>query len=248
MPLVNPATLVYITPQTTANQSTLPFALEGDATFTAATAGTGGWQIVDRPRQVAATQWYDRPPWQLQLTCLMTAEIIFGVVDGSIEAYCNEVESWFDPIPGTLQPPVLQVSGPVPGTSRQWVGYALEQQEAIRDPVNGLRVQQRFKFTLYEFNPPLSSLSSAHPAFTPAGLAQQQITAQQVTSQALGGFAVAASTRSYTVRAGDTLQSIAATQLGNYNLWSVIAGLNNIRDPSSLTAGQIIYLPNQVSG
>src|SRR5665213_3676203 len=34
-------------------------------------SGSGGVQVIERPRRVAATQWYDRSPFQLTLNFVM---------------------------------------------------------------------------------------------------------------------------------------------------------------------------------
>lgn len=47
----------------------------------------------------------------------------------------------------------------------------------------------------------------------------------------------------YVVHKGDTLVTIAAHQLGNFNRWHELARLNAIRDPRRLTVGQTLRLP-----
>ncbi|GGZ80221.1 N-acetylmuramoyl-L-alanine amidase [Streptomyces echinoruber] len=49
--------------------------------------------------------------------------------------------------------------------------------------------------------------------------------------------------RTYTVRSGDTLWSIAASQLGDGNRWREIAALNHLQDPDDLSVGQTLKLP-----
>ncbi len=49
--------------------------------------------------------------------------------------------------------------------------------------------------------------------------------------------------KSYSVKDGDRLDSIAATQLGDAARWPEIAALNNIDDPSKLTKGQTLQMP-----
>jgi nucleoid-associated protein YgaU len=50
--------------------------------------------------------------------------------------------------------------------------------------------------------------------------------------------------KSYTVKDGDRLDSIAASQLGDASRWIEIASLNNIDDPQSITAGTPLQLPD----
>jgi hypothetical protein len=49
--------------------------------------------------------------------------------------------------------------------------------------------------------------------------------------------------RIYTIRDGDTLDRIAARELGDYRKAGMIATLNGIRDPLSIVSGQRILLP-----
>ena len=48
------------------------------------------------------------------------------------------------------------------------------------------------------------------------------------------------SATSYTVKAGDTLQSIAAMQLGDESLWQYLASINSIASPYTVLPGQVI--------
>jgi nucleoid-associated protein YgaU len=50
----------------------------------------------------------------------------------------------------------------------------------------------------------------------------------------------------YVVKAGDTLSSIAAKQLGDSSRWREIARLNNIRDPRNVKKGQKLRMPKRV--
>ena len=233
--MTSPLTIVTIA-SVSPPGAAIPFALLGDATYEPATGGTGGWQIVDRPRQRAATQWYDRSPMQLVLPLMIDSYVLWGVNSGNIEPYCNVLDGWQDAISGTLLPPVLSVTGPVPGIQHQWVLYQPSFKEALRDKTAGYRVQQKVDVTLYEYLPPLSLTgAAASSTLSPAQQAAQLATAQNgSTSYVL-----------YTVGSGDTLQSIAASQLGNWTLWTTIANLNNIRDPNTIVVGQILKIPSQ---
>ncbi len=53
--------------------------------------------------------------------------------------------------------------------------------------------------------------------------------------------------QSYTVQAGDTLQSIAQTLWGDSSLWYLIADDNGLSASSPLAAGQTINIPNDVA-
>lgn len=57
----------------------------------------------------------------------------------------------------------------------------------------------------------------------------------------------APSTRPYTVRSGDTFQTIARATLGDSSKWSIIARTNPRVDPIRLRAGMILQIPNDPS-
>ncbi len=56
----------------------------------------------------------------------------------------------------------------------------------------------------------------------------------------------AATAGSYTIQAGDTLQSIAQNVYGDANLWYLLADSNGLSAGAALAPGQSISLPNQV--
>lgn len=230
--MVSANTNVTITPLN-APSNALTFGLMGDSTLQPATAsgGTGGIQIMDRPRLVAALYWYDRSPFELDLPLIIDSEIVYGADGGSVEYQCRQIRSWLDPVGGTIQPPVLSVTGPVDGVEYLWWLYSVEYDEAIRDPQGGFRTQQKIKVVLYEFN---SSTQNVLGAPSPAQAALYQYNGS-IGSQAY---------TLYTVVVGDTLSSISATQLGTASEWQTIAALNNLRDPNFLTAGQVLKLPS----
>lgn len=224
-------TLFTMTPITT--PFTLVFGLLGDGSFKSASGGTGGWQIVDRPKQIAVTQWYDRSPWSLELPLMLDSEILYGQPGVSIESQCAILVGWNDKIPGTYQPPIFTITGPVEGIDRQWLINALEFEGAIRDPQAGFRSQQKVQLTLYEYNAPLVSTL--------------QVAGNSPAAAAANALSAATASQTYTIYyavQGDTLDSIAASQLGNYALWPQIASLNNLRDTETYP-GQLIKIPTQ---
>ncbi|MEU4171030.1 LysM domain-containing protein [Streptomyces sp. NPDC026665] len=52
-------------------------------------------------------------------------------------------------------------------------------------------------------------------------------------------------TTTYTVRAGDSLWSIATSKLGGGARWTEIAALNHLRDGAVITPGQVLKLPKK---
>ena len=54
-------------------------------------------------------------------------------------------------------------------------------------------------------------------------------------------------TARYTVRSGDTLQSIAATLFGDASLWYIIGEANGLTSSSALSAGQSLTIPGKIA-
>ena len=61
-----------------------------------------------------------------------------------------------------------------------------------------------------------------------------------------GGAAVATATRTYTVKAGDTLSAIAKEHLGNANAYMKIfeANRDQLSDPDKIKPGQVLKIPS----
>lgn len=49
--------------------------------------------------------------------------------------------------------------------------------------------------------------------------------------------------RTYTVKKGDTLSSIAAAQLGGAEKWHRIQAMNDLKNPNLIHPGQVLKLP-----
>jgi hypothetical protein len=264
--------IITLTPINNKKYQPLRFAMggTGDAKYNqAGSGGSGGWQIVDRPKRVAATQWFDRSPWALTLDLIMDNVItqtapsqLSAAFPGSktttnltganlqtisdyndvlsystpdfvnIETDCSTLESWLDVIPNTLSPPILSVSGPVPGTQHLYCLYSLEFQEALRHAKEGWRYQQNVNLVLYEYNPPTGKISNTAPT-------------GHVDSYNYNNSSQQSSYSLATVNQGPSgpisLQSIA-------NMYGVtmsdIQTINGIRDPQSIKVGQTLLIPN----
>jgi LysM repeat protein len=237
------------------------------------TIGQGGWQVVDRPKSVAATQWFDRSPFQLSFDAYIDHQITnpfdpssttLGIT--SVESDCIELERWLDNVPGTYQPPIIKIiDGPVPQTAinnRLWVLYSVEFQDSIRDFTTGERVQQKIKIVLYEYVAPLGStysplaFSSIGPASKFAqdlqGSVSTTVTASTdgvVTTVVTASGAITKPTWSgkyYTIKNNDTLAKIAAHYGSSSALFKqYILSLNNIQDAKQIAKmiGKKIKIP-----
>lgn len=227
----------YITLQTS-SPPLIVRALRG-STPPVAVGGFGGWQLITRPRRVALTQWAGVDPFQMQLSLILD-----GVHDdSSIEADCVALEQMAQPAGLRLPPPIVTVTGVVPHPELAYVigdGSADGGLAWDANPIysrSGYRVQQQVTVRLIEFVDAdlVASTGAAQQARQAAGLQSAAAAA------AAGGTTAPAPT--YTVKAGDTLLSIAAAQLGSAARWTEIAQLNTIADPYTLTPGQVIRLP-----
>lgn len=156
-------------------------------------SGSGGVQVIDRPRRVAATQWYDRSPFQLTLNFISDISITSRTPISDME----EMQRWLD-APTTsgaiIQPPYLTITGPTPGTNRRWMLYSLVEKSRLYTPA-GRQLQVIGTAVLYEFQPPYP-YSATSPAKN-----------QQQTS-------ISKTHKTYTIKAGDTILKIAASQMG----------------------------------
>jgi len=151
-------------------------ALLGDATY-GPIAGSGGWQVVDRPKRQAATQWYDRSPFQLTMSLLIDDTFVGS---GATETMCQQLESWLEvdsSNPSNYQPITFILNGPLPGLlapnnagAREWFMFSLEFQEAIRSMPNN-RIQQKIQITCYEYSSAIPGGNSYANASSPASAA-----------------------------------------------------------------------------
>jgi nucleoid-associated protein YgaU len=195
-----------------------------------AAGASGGWQVVDRPRQQAITQWYDASPMSLKLDLILDG----GASRKSVEGLVTRTLSWQYPTAGAQQPPVLEAVGPIPASAKAMF-WVLESIEVDADKVirnsGGDATQEMLTLTLWQYVPATASVLTA---LSPAQAAQLALTASGTST----------ARKNYTVKSGDTLAKIAARVLGSASLWQEIALLNNIRDPSAITVGQRLVLPS----
>ena len=110
----------------------VPIALAGNPTFDKIT-GSGGWQVVERPKQKAATQWYDESPYELTISGILDLTVTRS--SHTVDQDVAQIISW-QKVPtlhaSVIQPPTLRLSGPVLGTDLTWVVYSVKWGEAIR--------------------------------------------------------------------------------------------------------------------
>jgi hypothetical protein len=205
-------------------------------TSASASSGQGGWQITDRTRRKASTEWLDYYPFVQTMTAMVDGGT--GLNPSDVEAQCTFLESLEAPVPGQnpALPPIVTIAGPVHHTDFFWVVTRLSfdggDAGQIRNAA-GLRTQQHFTIEFTEYSPTAAIVQ-------PLTLAQAlPILAGNTSGQGI----IIPSGKTYTVVAGDTLQSIAARVLSNVNDWIELALLNGLSNSALLTPGKILQLP-----
>lgn len=201
--------------------------------------GFGGWSLVARPRRKALTQWGGIDPFQLVFSIILD-----GVrTDQSVEADCLALEQMAQPIGPRLDPPIVNIIGVVPHPELDYVigdgnaGGGLAWDASPIYSASGYRIRQEVTITLVEY-----VAADRVGGTSPAARARAQATSASASSAAAaGGLAPAA--RGYTIKAGDTLTSIAARVLGSAALWTELAQLNGLEDPYRLPVGATVKLP-----
>lgn len=190
------------------------------------TGGYGGWQLVERNRDVSLTRWRGREPYRMQVPFLLD-----GWLEGrSIESDYSAMEGLALPtrkVANGYRPPFVTVSGPVPHTSVKWVVEELSWGEASGD-ASGLRLRQAGTVTLLEYVN--TDLATGRRVGGSYGLASEGVNAQ-------------GSVRFTRVKPGEDLRDVAKRTLGKASRWGEIARLNGLRDHRSVKPGQGIRLP-----
>jgi hypothetical protein len=192
---IHPSQLTVITPHALSGGSyrKVSVMVMGDTEMDQV-SGSGGLQVIDRPRRVAATQWYDRSPFQLTLNFISDAAT--GISKTPISDM-EQMQTWLESATtsGTIiQPPYLTITGPTPGTGRSWMLSTLTEKSRLYTPAGG-ELQVTGVAVLYEFNPPYP-YSSTSPAKTAAASTASK------------------SHKTYIIKPNDTILKIAASQMG----------------------------------
>lgn len=194
-------------------------------------AGYGGWEEVERPRRSTVTSWKGQPARRLSLSILLD-----NLVEGrSIEGDIRRLERMALPRPDGPPPTVTlaAVGGVIPWKSATWVIDGIAWGDALMNS-HGNRVRQAATITFLQY------VSDELLQASPAKKRRKQ---KRDRDGAVHGVRVSAKKKRYVVKRGQTLRSIAAKELGNSKYWTVIADLNNLRDPRSIKVGQTLRLP-----
>lgn len=201
------------------------------------TGGYGGWAPTQRIRRRSLTEWPGNDPLKIDVPVLFD-----GLVDNtSVEDDIRQLEKMAGLEIDTGEPPLLTFdsAGVVPhdkthASQNDWVIADLTWGKSDRNQY-GHRIRQAVTvhLLLYVEDDQLRDDSSA---------ARRRRTTKKRAAK--GKKSKGARVKRYTVKAGDTLSSIAARLLGSPSRWHDIAAVNpSIRDPKALKVGQVIKLP-----
>jgi len=181
--------------------------------------GTGGWSVVDRPKNKAMTRWEGVTPFKLALPLMVDGFVddqpIGGLVNGLLSLGRSN-----DP---RVEPPKLSVSGPIPvlDVVSVWVAESVVLGAAIYND-QGELVRQPVTLNLLEFVP-IDTLQITPGA--PGG----------------GGGGKKKGKKIYKVKKGDTLKKIAAKTDVKV---ATLRERNEIRDPNKLLKpGRKVVIP-----
>jgi len=197
--------------------------------------GIAKWRQISRPRRRDVLEFDSEDPLKLAFGIMLEQQ------GGEVESLCGRIYGWaarnsFD------EPTVVHIAGPVPYPELDYVITKIDVGDEVRRGPDGQRWRQELRLELTEYQRPdliTQSPSPAAAATAAASAPSSPATTDVLIQAATGG----GSSKTYTVRKGDTLSAIAARQLGNANRWQDIANLNGVRDPRTLKVGQVLKLP-----
>lgn len=184
--------------------------------------GRGGWSVVDRPRKPGAVEWVGTKPLTASLTLMLDG----WAANVSVAPLVKVIDEMAPSRP-TREPKAVYVTNawPIPPTvpwQIQAVTWGVD--EMLRNAKNHI-VRVEVTLELVEMRVAEVVLSRTSPA--------------KRSKTASGG----GTTRTVTVRRGDTLGGIAAKYLGSASRWTEIAVENHLRSPNHLVVGQKLRLP-----
>ena len=205
------------------------------------TAGYGGWIVKDRERRTGLTRWPGVGPLEMDIPVLFDS---FAEGDGlKIENDIRQLEKMAGLDTGVDEPPLVMFdsAGVVPHDAHGapqniWVIKDIQWGDADRNQYgNRTRQAATIQVMLYVEDGVLTNESSA----------ARRKAANAKKKSDKGKKKNGAKSKKYTVKNGDTLQTIAKKELKKTSRWKEIVKLNkNLRDPrKKLQPGTILNMP-----
>jgi hypothetical protein len=211
-------------------------------------AGYGGWQEVTRPRRRPLSIWQGAPGLRVSLPILFDrfADEI------SVERQIAQLERLATATASDGQPPRISFvarGAAVPHQQATWVIDTLTWGDATMN-ANGNRTRQQVTIAMLEWIADVRVRENSPAKLQRAKLKREKTKQGASNKRVVAGHGRKTST-THTLRAaadgtfgaGDDLLSIAARELGDADRWVEIAQLNGLRDPRSISVGQVLRLP-----
>ena len=206
---------------TAASEKRSLVAYVGEEGVTVGSDSYGGFEVVDRPLRTGIVTWGGHQPLSMTVPLLIdNFEENDGLATEKDIATLEFLAGRGDGAGGEPPEVKLEAAGQlVPHQDVPFVINGLEWGDAIRNDY-GNRIRQFATVTVLQNVSPktLATLEKKRKANNRS--------------------------KTYTVKKGDSLHSIAAKQLGDRDLWQKIADLNNINDVRSLRTGMKLKLPS----
>jgi hypothetical protein len=199
-----------------------------------------GWTDIPREKERSLTEWHGNNGLEMSIPILIDH---FAVNNGiQCESDCRMLEKMSGQDKGQTEPPliVFDSAGVVPHDSHdashlEWFIKSVDWGDSDRNSV-GNRTRQAATVVVKEFvsETALSNASAAQKYAASKAKAKKKAAAQRRAKQ-----------KQYVVKKGETLEHIAAMQLGKASRWHELKTLNpSIRDPKkALPNGTIIKMP-----
>lgn len=185
-----------------------------------------GWEEIERRRRRNAVDWKGGPLIGWEIPLLIDAFL----TGGNVEVACDQLDQMIRSPERGEPPPTVRVFGVAPigrrsnGERLDWVMVSKEPAEEDKWIWRERRRVRAF-YTVTVVEATFADLAKIRPAKRTRDTAGRP------------------KKRTYTVKRGDTLRSIAAKVLGDADRASDIRRLNSLRDGKGIRAGQKLKLP-----
>jgi len=240
----------YITFSTVSPPLRVSCLLDGsDGAVAQVTEGYGGWTETDRARRRSITMWTGVK------TMKMSVPVLFDgfATETDVEPAIRNLERMASPGNGITPPPPVKIIGAVPHTDITWVIDDIQWGTKTERAIGGKMLRQDLVVILWQYvaddvittSPAASQRSKSAKTRSSVG-GKQSVTNYNQTAYGYSPdpASMPSANTVYTTKAGDTVTSIATSQLGDYSAWREIAFMNEIRDPNAaLPAGKKLRLP-----
>ena len=211
-----------------------------DSTTPVLTGGYGGWQVISRKKKVGIVDWAGVDPFRMSIGLMLDAwspNALPTAVQGLVEDECQNLALLSQAQRGiNARPPAIKFdthdNNNLPKPNATWVIENIQWGNAIRNRDTGLRERQQVTLSLLELIED-TTFNTLSPALT--------------RRTAVIGNGSLAFPKTYTVKPGETMGNIASRIYGKESKWHLIANANGIRDPGSITVGQVLKIPQPSS-